>query len=525
MAIPEICNAEKMIGSELLYLDAVGFQEKKRPLLKVDTLEELKPKKGSSFKQIVVALAANVGTMNTGLVFGYSAVSLPQLQAKGSRLLINRHQASWIASVSTIGTPCGCILSGYLTDLVGRKKTLLFTQLPAIIGWIMIGSATSVEWIYVGRFLAGLSSGMIGAPSRVYTCEVSQPHLRGVLSGFASVGTSLGVMLEYLAGSILDWYTLAYFNALLSTTALCAAFFIPESPSWLISSQKDEKRCKASLKRVRDSTCDVDVEVNNLVTFSENNTKLSAKKKLKMICQASTVKPFLILTTYFILSQYSGLNVVTFYAVDIIKDSGSTLDKYVATILLGVIRLLFTVIGCMLMWRFGRKTLSYVSSIGCGLSMVCFGGYMVQHDIWKSQGITPRATWVPVMNLSTFYAASTIGYLIVPWVMIGEVYPNQVRGVVGGLTTCVGHFSLFVVLQTYPIFQEHFTKPGTFFIYGVVALSSTLFIYLYLPETKGKSLQEIEESFVKKKKPDIGNKVVVPDIVNNLPKAAPNVVV
>jgi len=100
--------------------------------------------------------------------------------------------ASFAASVSTIGTPCGCILAGYLTDLLGRKRTLITLQLPAIFGWIMVGSAQSVEWIYLGRFLAGLSSGMIGAPSRVYTAEVSQPHLRGVLAAFASVGTSLG---------------------------------------------------------------------------------------------------------------------------------------------------------------------------------------------------------------------------------------------------------------------------------------------------------------------------------------------
>lgn len=94
--------------------------------------------------------------------------------------------------MSTIGTPCGCILASYFTDLLGRKKTLIALQLPAIVGWLMVGTATTVQWIYVGRFLVGLSSGMVGSPSRVYTSEVSQPHLRGMLSAFASVGTSLG---------------------------------------------------------------------------------------------------------------------------------------------------------------------------------------------------------------------------------------------------------------------------------------------------------------------------------------------
>ena len=96
------------------------------------------------------------------------------------------------ASLSSIGTPCGCVLSAYLTEILGRKRTLVVTELPAIVGWVMIATAPSIEWIYIGRVLTGVSSGMIGAPSRVYTAEVTQPHLRGILSALASVGASFG---------------------------------------------------------------------------------------------------------------------------------------------------------------------------------------------------------------------------------------------------------------------------------------------------------------------------------------------
>ncbi|XP_050523819.1 facilitated trehalose transporter Tret1-2 homolog [Daktulosphaira vitifoliae] len=522
MVITNMCSAESIVGSKLFLPGIVKAQEKSKPLLKNDTVQSQKPKKGSSYRQILVALSANFGTINIGLVFGYPAVSLPQLQSPTSRIFINKIQASWIASVSLIGTPCGSILSGYLTDNLGRKKTLIATQLPAIIGWLMVGCATSVEWIYIGRFLVGLGSGMMGAPSRVYTAEVSQPHLRGVLAGFASVGTSLGVMLEYLGGSVLNWDTLAIVNALVPTISLCVDCFIPESPSWLISSKNDEQKCMASLKRVRDSVCDVESEVNNLIVSSKNNTEPTLKEKLKLMCKPVTIKPFVILCLYFIINQYSGVNIVTSYAVDIIKDSGSTIDKYGATVILGVIRLIFTIIGCSLMKKFGRKTLTYVSSVGCGISMLCLGSYMFQLDSWKSQGMESQATWLPIMTLYTFYAASTIGYLIVPWVMIGEVYPNQIRGIIGGLTTCVGHITIFIVLQTYPLFQEWFTKPGTFLFYGLVSITSTVFFYFFLPETKGRTLQEIGESFEKKKTPKIVKNVIIPDIVNNLPKNSSN---
>ncbi|KAL5242630.1 hypothetical protein ACI65C_010040 [Semiaphis heraclei] len=510
MAISEMCSAENTMGSKLMI--AVNMPSKNDLLLKEGKPEPSKQTKGSSLKQILVALSANWGTINIGLVFGYTAVSLPQLMTAGSRISIDRNQASWIASVSTIGTTCGCILASYFTDLLGRKKTLIALQLPAVVGWLMVGSATTVQWIYMGRFLVGLSSGMIGSPSRVYTSEVSQPHLRCVLVAFASIGTSVGVLLEYFIGSVSNWDTLAYFNASMPAIALCLVFFIPESPTWLISSKNDENRCRASLRRVRDSKCDVDTEVNDLLVCSSADEAISFKEKIRLICQPSAYKPFVIVSIYFLLSQYSGLNVVTFYAVDVIRDSGSTMNNYLATVVLGIIRMVFTVIGCMMMLRLGQKPLSYISCVGCGISLMCLSGYMYQNVAWKAAGQPASATWFPIVSLFVFYACSTVGFLLVPWVMIGEVFPRQIRGLLGGVATCSGHFSIFIVLQTYPILQDTVSKPGTFAVYGFVSIVSIIFFYYFCPETKNKTLQEIEESFHNKKK------LKRPIVVNLTPK-------
>jgi facilitated trehalose transporter len=144
-------------------------------------------------------------------------------------------------------------------------------------------------------------------------------------------------MLEYLFGSFLDWDTLAFLNATMPAMALLLAFFIPESPTWLISSKNDEIRCRASLRRVRDSKCDVDTEFNDLRMSSRMDESLSFKEKLRLICRPSAYKPFLIVSIYFLLSQFSGLNVVTFYAVDVIRVS------IVALIILYVLPRCFTI--------------------------------------------------------------------------------------------------------------------------------------------------------------------------------------
>lgn len=132
---------------------------------------EAKLDRGSALRQVIAAFVANLGTINTGLVFGFSAVAIPQLEEADSFIKIDEEQASWIASLSSVSTPIGCILSGYLMDLIGRKRTLIMTEIPLIIGWLLISTSSTVEMIYVGRLLVGLGSGMVGAPARVYTGE------------------------------------------------------------------------------------------------------------------------------------------------------------------------------------------------------------------------------------------------------------------------------------------------------------------------------------------------------------------
>lgn len=153
-------------------------------------------------------------------------------------------------------------------DLVGRKKAILVTQFPVILGWLIIASATSVPMIYVGRILTGLGSGMIGAPARVYTSEVTQPHLRGMLGALASVGISYGVLFQYTMGSFCSWSTLSYVSALYPTMAFVLMLIMPESPNFLVIKMKAEKATK-SLAKLRGSTYNVEGEVHKLQTFAE----------------------------------------------------------------------------------------------------------------------------------------------------------------------------------------------------------------------------------------------------------------
>lgn len=223
--------------------------------------------------------------------------------------------------MSAIGTPIGCLLSGYMMDVFGRKRSLIITEIPALIGWILISFANNVRMIYVGRFLTGLGSGMVGAPARVYTSEVTQPHLRGMLTAISSVGVSTGVLIEYAMGSVLSWKTCAALSSILPLAALVLMFVYPETPSYLVSLNKPEA-ARDSLRRFRGSSCNLDNEINDLINFSNKNDvkrPTTLKEIIHAICQPNALKPFLILFLYFLIYQWSGTNAVTFYAVEIFQ--------------------------------------------------------------------------------------------------------------------------------------------------------------------------------------------------------------
>ncbi|CAH2107043.1 unnamed protein product [Euphydryas editha] len=453
--------------------------------------------RGKAFRQIIASFVANLGTMNTGMAFGFSATALPQLKSAQSSIQITENQASWIASLSSVGTPIGCIVSGYLMDNIGRRRTLIITEVPLILGWILISVAQNVPMIYIGRLLIGFGSGMVGAPARVYTCEVSQPHLRGMLGAMASVGVSTGVLIQYVIGSVTTWNVLAGVSAIIPIISLIGMTLLPETPNYLLTQDKTAK-AETSLAKLRGSTCNLQDEIQRMKSFKEKNhvePLKSPNEILKALLSPSALKPFAILAIYFFIYQWCGVNTITFYAVEVFESSGASLDKYWLTISMGIIRVIFTVVGCILCRRCGRRPLTFVSAFGCGSTMITLGVYLYYVQYWRENNIPPQYSWIPVASIYLFTIFCTLGYLIVPWIMIGEVYPTQVRGIIGGMTTCAAHLSIFSVVKTFPYLKHSLNDYGVFGLYGVISIAGMVFFYIFLPETKGRTLQEIEDYF------------------------------
>ncbi|XP_046388737.1 facilitated trehalose transporter Tret1-2 homolog isoform X2 [Ischnura elegans] len=471
---------------------------------------ELRPVRGSALRQILVAFVANIGTINTGMVFGFSAVAIPQMEMPNSTLPINEEQASWVASLSSISTPIGCLLSGWLMDALGRRAALIMVEVPLLVGWILIAMANNLPLLYAGRLVVGFGSGLVGAPARVYTAEATQPHLRGMLSALASLGVSFGVLFMYALGACLpNWRHCAGVSAAVPLVALVlAAVAAPETPSWLIAHGRT-KEARCSLARLRGDVCDLDGELDQLARGSSisagvgkgrsqmgplNGQNAEPEPIMTALFKKSSLWPLGILVAYFVIYQWSGVNAVTFYAVEVVRMAGigGGDNDYLTAVGMGAVRLVATAAACVLMRRIGRRPLTLVSSIGCGVTMLGLAGSLA---FLPPGGSFSAASWIPVICLFGFSITSTMGYLVVPWVMIGEVFPTRVRGILGGVTTCAAHLSVFTVVKTFPLLQHLLSRPGAFCFYGCVSLLGSIFFATLLPETKGCTLQEIEDYF------------------------------
>jgi sugar porter (SP) family MFS transporter len=438
---------------------------------------------------------------------GYSAVALPAMQKTDEHPHVSEEEASWIASLSAIASPVGCLLSGGLLDWLGRRCTLVAINVPSVLGWLLIATTPHTEpWflyqLYAGRFLTGIALGMASSPATVYVSEVVDKSLRGMVVTWPSIGISLGIPLVYVLGYIIpdNWRLVAGIIICFPLASTIASWFLlPESPTWLMSRGRVVE-ANAAMRRIRGIPLrssrqkNLEQDVETMITPEvRQDTSSGWKSTLIFFKRPEAYKPLLIMNAFFFFQQFSGIFVIIFYAVTIAKEAGVNFDSYLAAVLIGVCRLIMTVVISFASRRYGRRVLCNTSGVCMTVSIVGLSLYLnLTHD-----RILTDATygWWPIMALMMYILSSTAGFLTLPWAMIGEVFPVRIRGPASGVTTCMAYVFSFVILKMYPEMKHLLGTHGLFTFYSTVALAGTICMYVYLPETQGRTLQQIEEHF------------------------------
>lgn len=331
----------------------------------------------------------------------------------------------------------------------------------------------------------------------VYVAEISTPTSRGFLSAIGPVFVSLGVLIVYCLGYVTDWKVIAYVCSATAVLTFIATLFLPESPSWLATNGSVKEATKA-LMWFRKDQATTDSELADILETVKisRNSKPRSLREMFCYCKRSAVwKPFLILLTFFIFQEMSGIYIVLYYAVDFFNHVGAFYNDYVASIMVGSLRFLVSIVGAACIQHFRRKIMATTSGILMAVSMAAAAIYEHFYSTWPFEQ-RPMA-WIPLVSILVNVSASMLGMLQLPWLMIGELFPLAVRGTMGGLISSLAYLFIFITVKFYPTIMSSLQIDGTMWLFSAASVLAAIFVLLYLPETKDKSLFQIERAFTK----------------------------
>ncbi|XP_008795112.1 sugar transporter ERD6-like 16 [Phoenix dactylifera] len=424
------------------------------------------------------------GSFEFGSCVGYSA---PTQSGIINDIGLTLSQYSVFGSILTIGAMIGAITSGRIADLIGRKGAMRTSALICIIGWLAIYFAEDALMLYFGRFSSGYGIGVLSYVVPVFIAEIAPKNLRGGLTTLNQLLICSGGSVAFIVGTFVTWRTLVLIGLIPCVVLLAGLFFIPESPRWLakVGRQKD---FEVALQRLRGKDADISQEAAEIQENIET-LQILPKARFQDLFQSKYVRSVIIGVGLMMFQQLGGINGIGFYASETFVSAGFS-SGTLGTILFGSIQVPITILGAILMDRSGRKPLIMVSAtgtlIGCFVTGVSF--YL------KGQGM--HAEWVPILALAgiiVYIGAFSIGMGAVPWVIMSEIFPINIKGIGGGLVTLVNWFGSWAISYSFN-FLMSWSSAGTFFIFSAASAATILFVARVVPETKGRTLEEIQAS-------------------------------
>lgn len=436
-----------------------------------------------------------LATVAAGMTSGYSAILLPQLQSNESTIPITLDEASWIASMAALPMSIGCILGGISMEKYGRRVAHILLCFPLTFGFVALAMATNIYWLLVGRFLTGLSVGLLGPPASVYIGETSDPKYRGFLLAAISTAISLGILITHILGTFLHWKTTAIVCSFFPLLCFVLIAFVPESPSWLLSHDREEE-AEISFRWLRGFDEAANDELQGMLARHKavGHKSMYSIENLKInIVKPEFVKPMLIILAFFFIMQFSGVNAVAFYCVNIMRDTiGDGFNVYMAMIMVDIVRLVMSVVACIMLRIHGRRPLAIFSGVGTSLSLMGLSLVLYMSSYMPE---LKQYSWIPLIFLLSYICLISIGIFPLPWCLTGELFPIATRGLGSGITSGFNFILFFVVVKTGPQLFAMYGSEGTFALYGLIVLIGTVLLYFILPETKNRTLQDIEDQF------------------------------
>lgn len=431
-------------------------------------------------------ILVSITTAMGGLLFGYDISVI-----SGTIPFITRYfsldevSKGFVVSSLYIGCMAGVLLAGRLSDKYGRRKILILSSL--LLAFSSIGSALAVSLptFVIFRVIGGLGVGMASILSPMYIAEIAPEKHRGAFVTINQLTIVIGMLLAYLVNYLLlalgddCWRYMLGAMAIPSLMFFVGMFFVPESPRWLLNYSFFDK-ARDILTRMGGELY-ASQTINNI----RNETKQDDKKNKSWEMLKRVKRIVVIGAILCFLQQWCGINTIFFYAPDIFAKTGVGIDSQLGqSVFLGVINVVFTLIAMRFTDKLGRKRLLTISAAGMGIVYILLGSLFYFNQL-EGFGVL-----ILCMMAVALYA---IGLAPLTWVVVSEIFPNKVRGVAMSIASFVLWIGCYLLTLTFPILMENLNGDGTFWLYATICICGAVFITKCIPETKGKTLEEIEK--------------------------------
>ncbi|XP_018326010.1 facilitated trehalose transporter Tret1-like isoform X2 [Agrilus planipennis] len=459
-------------------------------LLRADThvsfkLNDDAPKPKCTLSQVITALSVSLVSLIVGFVSAYTS---PAEETLRSEVGINKEQYSWVCGLMPLGALIGGLVGGQLIELTGRKTTISITNVLFVVSWAMVALATNVWYLYAARSISGFCVGIASLALPVYLGETVQPEVRGTLGLLPTAFGNIGILMCFTIGSYVKWNQLAWVGICLPVPFLFLMFIIPETPRWYVAKGKHEQ-ARTALQWLRGKDANVKAEYEELEKSQKESDESSSSSNLGELFNRVHLKPLLISLGLMFFQQMSGINAVIFYTTSIFEMAGSTINKNLCTIIVGIVNFVSTFIATVLIDRLGRKVLLYVSSVSMTITLACLGTYF---HLSKNGVDVSNYGWLPLVSFVVYVLGFSLGFGPIPWLMLGEILPAKIRGSAAALATAFNWTCTFIVTKTFVDIISLIGPDGTFWLFAVICTISLIFVIMWVPETQGQSLQDIE---------------------------------
>ncbi|KAJ9682123.1 hypothetical protein PVL29_018154 [Vitis rotundifolia] len=460
---------------------------------------------------LLSTLVAVCGSFEFGSCVGYSA---PAQYGIMDELGISYSEYSFFGSILTIGAMIGAITSGQIADFIGRKGAMGMSSMICIAGWFTVYLSFGSFSLYSGRFLLGYGIGVLSYVVPVFIAEITPKNLRGALATANQLFIVTGLFIAYVIGAIATWRILALTGIVPCMVLLVGLFFIPESPRWL-AKVGNEKEFKLSLQKLRGADVDISEEVAEIQEYIVTH-ELLPKVTIMDLLGKQNIRSVVVGVGLMVFQQFGGINGIVFYAGQIFVSAG--VPPNVGGILYACLQvslslslslsfslsLLFctcyyfnilpqvivTAFGGSLIDRLGRRPLLIVSAYGMLLGCLLTGTSFLLKAHQLAPNLVPILAVTGILVYIGFYS---VGLGAIPWVIMSEIFPLHIKGTAGSLVTLVNWCGSWAVSYTFN-FLMNWSSHGTFFGYAFVCAATVVFIVMLVPETKGRTLEEIQAS-------------------------------